>query len=1068
MMLKELIVKDNALEEIAALGYRDPARSLGDIKALLSGPFGPSINLISELALSSPSPTQALLNLARISDAVPDEDLVAFIEGTQLKDLMTLCGSSELFTDTIIRHPSLFKWLFIDGAIEKRMSHDEFEAALKESAPKDSEGDSGEESIGASMGTSIGTNGRENFQALLRVFKNKEYLRMGLRDLTGRADLVEVTAEISALASVTLDAATTFTITELKKRYGAPLYTDEEGVEREAELCALGMGKLGGGELNFSSDIDLIFLYTTELGETTGIGDTGKGKITLHEFFVKCTERIKKLMDAVTGDGFVFRVDLDLRPGGRSGDAAISLSAMEHYYESFGQTWERSAMIKARPVAGSKALGEIFIKNIRPFIYRKYLDFTAIDELKSMKEKIDVNLLRRDPDTIDVKLGAGGIREIEFFCQALQLIHGGKEPALRERSTVKTLGLLVERGFINADISKTLKEGYFFLRSVEHRLQITEGRQTHAIPKGTGQIRRIAKMSGLYGTETTTATESFWTVYKDTTERVYDIYRSLFYRPGEEMTEGVHQAVPVLLSAESDDEIQNLLLELGFRDPRSAQADLARITAAPFIARLSARARVLLDRLLPFMLTHAADSPDPDKALFHLESFLTAVGAKATFYALLSENRKVTELLVKIFGTSEFLSQTILEKPDAVGLLLSNDLKRPVKEKAELNRDLNEEFEGVEDYEGQLNALRRFKNQETFRIGINDILGDLEPGSVTLQMTSVAECLLERAIEVATSEVARRFGRPPKGRFAVLGLGKVGTTELSYGSDLDIIFLYDDPPEDNADNETDGARPISYGEFYMKLGQKIISVLTLRTNEGVVFPVDMRLRPSGSAGPLVVSRSAFINYPRLIWERQALIKARPVAGDMDFAQSIEAELRDLVFDKTPTQDEVEEILRIRQRMEKEIAKEDEEKYNIKTGLGGIVDIEFIIELLQLCRGGGNKDSDSSAPLRTPITPEALTSLYEAAFINEEDFSILSEAYAFYRRLENNLRIVNDRGAGELKRGSKELATLARRVGYENSGPASSSNAGESLLDDFLRIRKDVRAVYTKITTSLSK
>jgi glutamate-ammonia-ligase adenylyltransferase len=536
-MIEKMLKKGEkeASGALLELGFSDGKKAFKNLTLIKRSPLGKQIDALSTKAIASPSPDQALTNLERITENTPRNTLSRFIEDREnIERLITICGSSPYLSTILAQNGEFFEELFLGNALNVGKDLPVFQKELGE-----------------------WTNGAEEFDAMgkaLRRYKKREYLRIGARDLMGIATMEEVTRELSDLASASLDSAYSFCIEGLKRSYGIPVYTDENGNEQEAEFSVIGLGKLGGRELNFSSDIDIIYVYTTEKGETKGLSDKPESRLPLHTFFVKLSEKITRLISRATDEGFVFRVDLDLRPGGRSGDIANTLRSCEIYYESWGQTWERGAMIKARCVAGGKELGERFLEMIRPFVYRRYLDFTAIEEIKSMKEKIDLVLLRRNPETVDVKLGAGGIREMEFFCQALQLIHGGRRPETRERNTIKAIKRLNEQKLL-ADIdARDLTQGYIFLRNLEHRIQIVEGRQTQAIPARPEELERLARMMGFRDTEVKKAGQHFWEEYKKKTKRVYEIYRSLFYTPKEGLLTEVPEEVLVLFSPGIGDE----------------------------------------------------------------------------------------------------------------------------------------------------------------------------------------------------------------------------------------------------------------------------------------------------------------------------------------------------------------------------------------------------------------------------------------------------------------------------------------------------------------------------------
>lgn len=1030
-MVKSILsrAENEAAETLTELGFSEPARALRNLRSLERAGLAAQADALLESALQSASPDDSLNNLERV--AAESVDALKALLPVDLARLAIICGSSNFLTSIMLKNPDCLGWLFSEG-MESGLSLEALSKELKEK-----------------------TAGLDTVEAVsreLRLVKQREYLRIGSRDLLKLATLEETTAALSDLASATLDAAVNFSVARLKAAHGSPLYTDADGVEKEAALTVIGMGKLGGRELNFSSDIDIIYIYSSDKGETTGVEGKDSSSISLHAFFVKASTMATKLISAVTEDGFVFRVDLDLRPEGRSGDVANSLRSAEVYYESWGQMWERAAMIKARPVAGSIALGEEFLSMIRPFVFRKYLDFTAIEEIKSMKEKIDLSLLRRNPDAIDVKLGAGGIREIEFFCQALQLIHAGKDTEIREKNTLRTLGALLAKKYIKEDEEKSLRKAYVFLRDLEHRIQIVEGRQSQAIPPLPEALERLARMMGFADADGKKAGEFFWEEYKRVTHIVHEIFRSLFYA-SEEAAE-VPENIRILMSPDLPaEEGHKMLAALGFRDAEAAFKNLALLKEGPSFIHLSAKARVILQKLGPSFLERASRSPDPDRALKHLERFISSIGARTTFYSLLMENPGVMDELIKVMGTSVFLSRDLIEHPESLDILLSPELSIPCKKKEKMLAAFMKEASSGKDYETKLDTIRRLKSQELFRIGMNDIAGALTLRQVSNQITFIAEAALEAAIVLAKDELRGRYGEAKTGSFAVIGLGKLGGREMIYGSDLDILFVYSDSP----DGHTTGPKEISSHEYFVKLGQRIISVLTLRTKEGFVFNVDARLRPSGSAGVLVVSEDALLKYhsgTTQVWERQALTKARAVAGDARFASSIVEKLRGALYSKELSPADADEMLRVRGRMEAEIAREDSTRYNIKTGKGGIVDSEFLVQAMQLKWGKAKKG------LRTPYTLKALSRLAGEGLLSDEERRTIKEAYSFMRSVETRQRIVHDRPEGYLYRGSEELEALARRLGY------TGSDAGDELLKDYIGHAERVRKTYLKTLDGL--
>ncbi len=1020
--------------ELCLKGFKNGLLAIKNLRLISLTPLARLLDHLIECAVSSPSPDAALNNIESIIKDIPEGLLEQTATPAVVEQIAKIAGSSAFLSSIIARNPEYYKWLFAGGGLLEVKDASIFKKELKEAAK--------------------GLDTQEAVSRVLRLYKQKEYLRIGSRDLLGLADVVEVTRELSDLASASLDIACEFSIENLKKAHGAPMYKDEKGVCKEAVFTVIGLGKLGGRELNFSSDIDILYIYSSDDGETAGVEGKDGSSIGLHAFFVKLSQMATRLISGVTEDGFVFRVDLDLRPEGRSGNMANSIESAEAYYESWGAPWERAALIKARPVAGSVELGDSFIETVRPFVYRRYIDFTAIEEIKTMKERIDLSLLRRSPDTIDVKLGPGGIREVEFFCQALQLIHGGKNADIREHHTLTALEKLRAKGLVKDGEASRLADGYVFLRNLEHRIQIVEGRQSQAIPAKEAELERLARMMGFSDTADKKAARFFWEEYREKTSAIHEIYRSLFYR-SEDEAGAISDEVMVIFSPEmTGEEAVERLKALGFRNAAGARASLDHIRSGPSFTRLGPKTQMLLGRLLPVFLEAAAKSPDPDRTLTYIERFVSSVGGRTAFYSLLAENPRVIDELVKLFSTSVFLSNILLERPEGLDMLLSKELALAYRTRTEMFDEVFGAIRAHADYEEKLDALRRVRNQEIFRVGTNDILGALPSRIICTQITFLAEACLEAALALASEELSVRFGAPQGGRFAILGLGKLGARELTYGSDLDIIFVYDDPDE----GSTTGPKVITNAEYYIKLGQRVISILTLRTKEGIVFSVDARLRPSGNAGVLVVSTSAFADYHRgstQVWERQAFIKTRMAAGDASLGRDVIEELAEIVYSKPLTPIDIDEMLRIRSRMEVEIAREGSDRYNIKSGKGAVVDIEFLAQALQLSAGSDRR-------YRTPYTPKALKRLCAGGLISPEDYLFLKEAYSFYRLIEQRLRVIHDRPEGNIYNGSEELSTLAALSGY------GGEDGAQRLWSKCAEYREKTRGLYIKILEGLKK
>jgi glutamate-ammonia-ligase adenylyltransferase len=1035
---------ETALQPLAKeLGFCETAKTAANLH-LLHRSF-PDCDLLAQVLLTASrtaDPDLALNNLERLSTIIPADTLGQVLAREELcRLLLTVLGASSFLAGILCRNREFFDRLLVQGEWERSKDETTMLAELRELVP------AGVDLVALQQG--------------LRRYKAREILRIGCRDLDGRADLATVTGELSALAAASLQRACEICAALLTAEHGAPLLAAVPGqTPVTAEFTVLGMGKFGGRELNFSSDIDLIYFYSSVQGETSGVADAPgqpKNRIPLHNYFVKLGELVTRAVSQVTEDGFVFRVDLRLRPEGNSGEIANSLRSAEIYYESWGQSWERAALLKARPVAGSRALGEQLLKNLEPFIYRRYLDYAMIEDIKVMKQKIDRSLTREREGELNLKLGRGGIREIEFFIQALQLIYAGKNPALREKNSLQALALLRREGLVKEADCRILHAAYLFLRTVEHRIQVVQERQTHSLPVRPEELRALARRCGFADTA------AFQAELEQHRQGVAAIYRDLFYTGEVELREEVRPEILFLLDPGADSDLaKDLLEEKGFQNPDAAFDSLSLLRGTG-PAHLTQRARRQLERIAPLLLQEVIDAPEPEMALLNLEKFLTALRARGTFFALLAENRQIIKLLVSLFGTSQFLSRIFIQNPEILDSLVSRSYAAPFKDRAAMAHDLAELMVQAEDYERKLDVLRRFRKEEFLRIAMGDLLGHTPQEEGTMQLSFLAEVCLDQALLLARDELLPRFGLPYRreeggagheAEFAIVGLGKLGGRELNYHSDLDIIFVYegegDARPASGCDPER--FRPQTNQEYFSRLAQRVISILTLMTREGTVYQIDTRLRPSGNQGPLVTSLPAFERYHEAsaqIWERQALTKARVVAGPPELSRRIDRLVRSYAFDRPLPPTLKVEIRRLRSRMEAEIAREGAAHFNIKTGRGGLVDVEFLVQYLQLLHAG------QFPALRVGNTLQALRILQDEAILSESEHSALEGGYKFLRRLENRLRLVHDQSINELSGERAYLVRLARRLGY----PDRPRNPAEVFLEDYRQVTERIRKVF---------
>ena len=1028
-------------KELAAFlesrGYQYGARSVDNMLLFRQYFSVETLHRIVINSLLTPSPDMALNAFERLAGVIPDGDLAELAcRKKRLAQFILVCGSSPFLVNLMYKNPDTLRWLFLENGIELSRSSGEMLTAAEALVDESTDFPA--------------------LQKLLRCFKRAEILRIASRDLNGLAPLEEVTYELSNLATAALQVACNVCRRCLIREYGSPLMKTENG-SREAEFTVIGMGKLGGSELNFSSDIDIIYFYESDKGETAGVENgnaSRRGVVSLHTFFNKLGELISKALSQVTEDGFVFRVDVGLRPEGKSGDMAVSLRSAEIYYESWGQSWERTAMLKARPVAGSLDLGEQLLKTLQPFVYRKYLDYNLIEDMMQMKQKIDASLARSREGEINLKLGRGGIREIEFFIQTLQLVYAGKNPKLRERNSLRALDTLLTARLISEDDHRKLREAYRFLRSTEHRIQVVQERQTHNLPTKPDKILALARRCGYLRAN---GLERFHEVLEEHRKNVAVIYGTLFHSRDEKLQQGMNQEILVFLDHKADPELlKEMLAERHFTYVDRAYENLVSLRRGPEKGNLTGRYRRILEKIAPLLLMEVFESPDPDMALTNLERFLSAVATRSSYYALLAENRETIKLLVSLFGMSEFLSKILINHPELLDSLVARSHTSTIKSREAMLAELDALLEQSDYFEDHLDILRRYRNEEFLRIGLNDIHGQLGQSEITAQLSLLGEVCLAASFRLAVAEL-RRFGRPlyridgrdVEASLLIIAMGKLGGGDLNYHSDLDIIFVYDHQ------GNTDGEKQISNHEYFAKLAQKIISILTLQTREGYVYKIDTRLRPSGNAGPLVTSMESFLEYhskEAQIWERQALTKARVVLGDQRLAVQLHDIIRQKVYGSSIDFEGRAEIHRLRMRMENELAREKDGSYNIKTGRGGMVDVEFAVQYLQLLEGHRFPE------LCTSSTVVALKEISTLALLPERDSEILLTGYKFLRKLENRLRIIHDYSINDLSGTKFYLNKLARHLGYDSK----LRNPGAALICDYEEITCKIRDVFDRL------
>jgi [glutamine synthetase] adenylyltransferase / [glutamine synthetase]-adenylyl-L-tyrosine phosphorylase len=975
---------------------------------------------------SSPSSALARANFARLIESAGVKGLET-IPAAKIPGLFRLLGGSGFLSEVLIRQGKHWPQLFARQIAVEAKSAAEHETELTHSRKA--------------------SQSMDEFCAALRRHKQREYLRIGTRDLMPEVTMEETVRELTALAEASLEAAYQFCRAELEKDYG--VLTLPESIQHN-RFVVLGMGKVGGRELNFSSDIDLIFLYESDEGESAG---GAKGKLTAREFFTAIGKKIIQAMGQVTEEGFAFRIDLRLRPLGADGPLVQSVGSAMLYYESWGQCWERAALIKARPVAGARDLGADFLKEVEPFIYRRYLDYTTVDELRHMKARIESELLSGDGKERNVKLGLGGIREIEFFTQALQLVNGGYEPTLRGPSTLPALAELARHDFISTKERDLLTDAYRFLRQVEHKVQIVQEAHAHSIPEGKEQEQALARRLGYRRKGARTERDQFWRDYRRHTENVRGMFDRLFYSAQKEIEQDAASAAgSVWNDLDRKDLITGELANAGFADPLMAYTNLLAVRDGEIYQPPSPKRLKVMRRLGPALMREIIHSSAPDRALLNLSKFSQRIGGRTGFLTLLAENPETMRLLITLFAESQFLTDLFLNRPELIDTLIRVDLTHIEKPRAEMLSELRAVIADHDDIEAQLNALRRFKTEEFIRIGLHDLGASLDLVQVLTQLSDLADACLEAALELTLAELHVRFGSVPDGQFAVIGGGKLGGRELDYNSDLDLIFVY------QADAEARTRSGLPAHDFYVRVGQKLLTYLSAPTEEGIAYKIDMQLRPSGKAGPLVSALDAFREYHETgsqLWERQALIKTRHVAGAAQLGKAVEKITAAFAYGRAIERAEVGEIHHLRMRMERELAREDDSRFNLKKGRGGLVDIEFLTQMLQLAHGYRHTS------LRRRETLEALAALHDAKILKPPEYRLLSEGYLFLRRLDHRLRLERDQSIDAFEADPEKLASIAQALGYGTTGTGKKVRvkSGEKLLRDYQARREKIRACY---------
>ncbi|MCP4394731.1 MAG: bifunctional [glutamine synthetase] adenylyltransferase/[glutamine synthetase]-adenylyl-L-tyrosine phosphorylase [Alphaproteobacteria bacterium] len=884
----------------------------------------------------------------------------------------------------------------------------------------------------------------------LRILKRKAALLTAIADITSFWNLTETTEALSKVAELCLEIAVEHQIKRTINS-GELQYDD---INKGNGLIILAMGKLGAYELNYSSDIDIIILYDNNKLKYTGKKDIG-------QCFAKITKNIIKIMEERTEDGYVFRTDLRTRPDPSSTPIAMSTKAAETYYESFGLNWERAAMIKAFPIAGDKEAGQEFLDRISPFVWRRTLDFQAIEDIHSIKQQ----LTRGNPPTFlkkeistkesitelfdhDIKTGHGGIREIEFFAQIQQLIWGGRNNRLRKRATCDALIAMMKAGHIDKQVCHSLIEAYNFLRVLEHRLQMVEDTQTHSLPKTKEGMADIAAFMGYE------SVEDFAYDVINTLKTVNDNYQSLSYN-GETSYDKEHKELHLNLNFSGTDvsgfEINaatiKTLEDMGYKNPRQTTKIINGWFYGRYRALRSSRAQNLIRPLIPKILNALSKTFDPDSAFIRFDDFLKNQPAGVQLFSMFSAKPALLDLISEIMGDAPHLANNLSKSTSLLGAIITPGFFDPVLLKQNLISELSDYLFHSNSYENTLDMCRIWVKEKKLKIGIQLFKNIISAEHACKNISDIADVALTELSKYTIREFAKKQGNIKSiENFAIVGLGKLGSREMTPSSDLDLIFIYDD------EQKIEGDMALPPSTYFARLSQRLISAINAPTAEGKLWEIDMRLRPSGKSGPLATSLSAFEKYQTnnaWTWEHQALCKARVIYSSNKLKKKIDKIIHDTISAKRDTNKLAQEIITMRSKMKKE--HKPYSVWDVKKIDGGMIDIEFIIQYLQLAAtdlGANTNDQHIFAQ----NTQDALTKLAEAKLINEKDAAELQSAHAFFLSLQSIIRqtIGNNFKIKLISKGLKQKISLA--TGYTNT---------EEALKKLENHTKNVQEIYSK-------
>jgi glutamate-ammonia-ligase adenylyltransferase len=944
------------------------------------------------------------------------------IDPSRVLSFLTLAGFSPYLASVLVQNPEFLEALPSGGPVRDPRTR---------------------EDLGEDLARFLHLNAGHDPSIILRRFKKRELLRIALSDLLALSDLPAVTRALSLLADVLVDRTVRMARSGLEARFGRPTSRDDQGHLEEATFAVIALGKLGGEELNYSSDIDLLYLFSRD-GETSGTDLSGAGSVSNKEFFTRLATGVTRLIAGGGPEGQVFRVDLGLRPGGGDGEIAISLAAAVAYYRNWAEAWERQALIKARPASGDLLLGRRFVESVEPLVYATAPDPYVILEMSAMKDRIDARLSTEGRSESDIKLGRGGIRELEFGVQALQLQHGGRDPWLRQGNTLLALHRLADKGFVSYEEYAGLSRAYVFLRDLEHRLQLGQNRQTASLPGNPRELLLVARRMRLHepvpGREVATLLETLGQ-HREVVRRFYD---SVTGSAAQARLE--EESADLWLDRVDDDTLKDLLRRSGIADPIAALRPVKLIRKQLQPAAAALEVRRALRKSGPRLLGSVARSVNPRRALENLERLFSSLAAEEGGLLRFLSRREILAPTVHLLGRSDLLARILIRQPGILDAL--EDRRRIVR------------TPGTEDYLGMLlpvlrrpgdararaAELRRRHQEALATIAIRDINRQATLREVLKSLSDLAEATLETTVRLARQDLRRPGQGPPRGlRLAAFALGRLGYREMDYGSDLDLVFVYDAP--------AGRADLLPLARVWC---ERIVRILSTLSRDGQLYRVDLRLRPSGGEGELVTSLQGLLDYLRgaaEVWEMQAFLKARRVAGDAALgARAIEA-VETAVLAAGRTRGPLAlaaDVEAMRQRLAGLAGRED--RPNVKLSKGGFYDVHFIIELLQLRHGVRNPaDKD---------TLRLLTHLHRLGHLSDRQLQVLYESYLFFRALDHQMRLIHERPLKSLPDDPARLSEIA--LAFESDPAIGAPARAARLKETFQGHAAAVRGVYDEI------